>query len=69
MLWVYLVLLVSFLLFASYYFVESMKFGLKARSWFLVGCAIGPMALPMFHISKHMALRKSCGFNRVYFIA
>ncbi|GLR72032.1 hypothetical protein [Agaribacter marinus] len=64
-----LLVFVSYVLSASYYYVESVVNGMNKRRWLFGGVVMGPLLLPMFQISKHMTVRKSVGFNSLYFCA
>lgn len=60
---------ISYLLSGGYIFVESVRNGMAKKRWVTAGFMLGPMILPMFQISKKMALRKSIGFNNRYMFA
>ncbi|WP_100641982.1 hypothetical protein [Alteromonas facilis] len=66
-----MVVLVFFisLLFACYYYVDAFKSGLCPKSWAVTGLLLGPLALPMFNISKHVAWRRAVGFGSVQLAA
>lgn len=53
------------LLCAPYFYVDAVKSGLPAKRWAVGGLIIGPLLLPMFNISKHIAWRKSVGYGNV----
>lgn len=59
----YLILL--FLMCSLYFYVESFKSALSARRWGAVGILLGPMAIPMFMMAQHVAMRKASGFNNL----
>lgn len=59
----------SFILCTFYLLVETVRNGMAKKRWVTVGIILGPMALPMFQISKKMALRKAIGYNSAYFNA
>ncbi len=59
----YLILL--FLMCSLYFYVESFKSALSARRWGVVGILLGPMAIPMFMMAQHVAMRKASGFNNL----
>lgn len=52
-----------------FYFVEATLHAMPAKRWAFIGICLGPMALPLFSVSKKMAIRKSSGFNSVKFHA
>ncbi|MDM7859986.1 hypothetical protein QTP81_05180 [Alteromonas sp. ASW11-36] len=58
-----LLLIALSLVFSMYYYVDAFKSGLPPKPWAVVGLMLGPLALPMFGISKHVAWRKSVGFG------
>lgn len=62
-------LILSFILCAGYFFVETVRNGMAKKRWVVAGMFLGPMMLPMFAISKQIALRKATGFNNIYFRA
>lgn len=59
-------IIMSFILCTIYYFVETVRNGMGKKRWITAGIVLGPMALPMFQISKKMNLRKVTGFHSVY---
>ncbi len=59
-------LLVLSVVSSLFFYVEAFKSGMKAKSWALAGFFIGPFLIPMFTISRHVAMRKSTGFNNLY---
>ncbi|MFW8589220.1 hypothetical protein ACOI22_00265 [Glaciecola sp. 2405UD65-10] len=62
-------IIASFILCAAYFFVETVRNGMAKKRWVMAGILLGPMMLPMFHISKQVARRKSSGFNYALFRA
>lgn len=50
-----------------YFLVLSRRAGLKSLPWVLLGALTGPLALPLFHNHKRMALRKALGHGVVWF--
>lgn len=52
-----------------FYFVEATLHAMPAKRWVFIGICLGPMALPLFSVSKKVAMRKSSGFNSVKFLA
>ena len=56
-------------LFSVYYYVDAFKSGLSPKPWAVAGLVLGPVALPMFSISKHVAWRRSVGFGNVQLAA
>lgn len=56
----------SFILCSAYFFVETVRNGMAKKRWVMAGIIFGPMILPMFQISKKLALRKAAGFNNSY---
>lgn len=50
---------------ALYFYVDAFKSGLPPKRWAFGGLIIGPLLLPMFNISKHIAWRKAVGFGSV----
>ena len=60
---VILVLAVSSL----FYYVQAFKSGMSAKSWAVIGLAIGPCALPLFRAQKRMVLCRVQGFDSVFF--
>ncbi|MBT1449920.1 hypothetical protein KJ365_03430 [Glaciecola sp. XM2] len=64
-----IMIVASFILSSIYIHIESVIYGLSKRRWTCGALLLGPMLLPMFEVSKHMALRKAGGFNNVYFSA
>ncbi|MGB3727173.1 MAG: hypothetical protein WA981_15595 [Glaciecola sp.] len=62
-------LIISFVLCAGYFFVESVRNGMAKKRWVMAGILFGPMMLPMFAMSKHLAWRRATGFNNVFFRA
>ncbi len=58
-------LVVVSVVFALYYYVEAFKSGLSPKQWAFIGLCLGPFALPMLGISKHVAWRRSVGFGSV----
>jgi len=63
------ILIGSFILCSAYFFVETVRNGMAKKRWVVAGIVFGPMILPMFQISKQIALRKASGFNNSYFAA
>lgn len=59
-------ILLSFVISTTYYFVETARNGMAKKRWLTAGVVLGPLALPMFQISKKLALRKVAGYNSVY---
>lgn len=59
-------IIISFILCTIYYFVETVRNGMGKKRWITAGIVLGPMALPMFQISKKINLRKATGYNSVY---
>lgn len=59
----------SFILCTVYFLVETVRNGMAKKRWVTVGIVLGPMALPMFQISKKMALRKVIGYDSIFFNA
>lgn len=59
------VVFLSFIIFSAYFFVEAHKSALSARYWGLVGFFLGPMALPLFFMAQHVAMRKAAGYNNL----
>lgn len=51
------------------FYVESFKSGLSAKKWALAGFFLGPMILPLFTISRRVALRQAIGFENSTFKA
>ncbi|MCW8093044.1 hypothetical protein [Alteromonas sp. ASW11-130] len=49
-----------------FFYVEAFKSGMQAKGWALAGLFVGPFLMPMFTISRHVAIRKSIGFNNLY---
>ncbi|MGQ8366801.1 hypothetical protein [Glaciecola sp. 1036] len=64
-----ILLLISFVLSASYFYVEAVVHGMAKRKWLVGGIMLGPLLIPMFEISKHMTVRKAIGFNSKYLAA
>ena len=62
-------LLVLALIFSVFYFVEAKLHAMPAKRWAFIGICLGPMALPLFSVSKNLAMRKVSGFNSVKFHA
>lgn len=62
-------IIATFILFASYFYVESTIYAMQRKRWLVAGLLLGPMLLPMFQISKHVAMRKAAGFDNQYIIA
>jgi hypothetical protein len=52
-----------------FYFVEAKLHAMPAKRWAFIGICLGPMALPLFSVSKNVAMRKASGFNSVNFHA
>ncbi|MFC4698844.1 hypothetical protein ACFO4O_01545 [Glaciecola siphonariae] len=61
-----ILLVLSFALSMVYMYIEAVIYGLEKRKWALAAIVLGPMLLPMFQITKRMALRKVAGFDSVY---
>ncbi len=59
----YIILL--FLTCSLYFYVESFKSALSARQWGALGILLGPMAIPMFMMAQHVAMRKASGYNNL----
>lgn len=53
------------LLSAPYFYIEATKSGIPAKRWAFGGLIVGPVLLPLFNISKHIAWRKAVGFGNV----
>ncbi|MBC3766726.1 hypothetical protein [Neptunicella marina] len=64
-----LLILISVLVSALYYYVQAFKYGLSARKWAIAGLLGGPMLFPIFNAKKRMALRRASGFRSTYFQA
>ncbi|MDT0594713.1 hypothetical protein [Glaciecola petra] len=62
-------LILSFVLCTWYFLVQTVKYGMAKKRWVFAGLVFGPMILPMFQMSKRMAVRKAVGFNSAYFQA
>lgn len=62
-------LIVSFVLCSLYVCIEAVRNGMAKKRWLMAGLIMGPMMLPMFQISKKMALRKASGFENSFFQA
>lgn len=58
--------IVSVLASTVYYLIETTRNGMAKKRWLTAGFILGPIALPMFQISKKLALRKVAGYNSVY---
>jgi len=54
-------------LFSCWFYVLSKRAGLKSTPWVLAGAVVGPLALPLFHNHKRLALRKALGHGFVWF--
>ncbi|GBL05829.1 hypothetical protein [Glaciecola sp. KUL10] len=63
---IFSVAVIIFALFAAYYYVQAFKYAMNQKAWLAVGIILGPMALPMFNISKTMSVRRAIGFENVY---
>ncbi|WP_100655666.1 hypothetical protein [Alteromonas flava] len=63
------VLLLLSALSSLFYYVNAFKSGLNAKAWAFVGLVLGPFALPMFSISKHVAWRRAVGFGNARLLA
>ncbi|RDV25207.1 hypothetical protein DXV75_11400 [Alteromonas aestuariivivens] len=61
-----LVLVMVAVLSSVFYYIEAVKSGLNARNWALAGLLLGPLLFPMFTVSRHVAWRRSTGFNNLY---
>lgn len=61
--------IVGLTLCALYYFIESVRCGLAKKRWLIGGLILGPLIFPMFTMAKQIALRKTIGFNNLYFMA
>lgn len=59
----------SFALCTWYYLVEAVRNSMGKKRWVTLGLIMGPMSLPMFQISKKMALRKVRGYHSVVWSA
>jgi hypothetical protein len=59
-------IVLSFILTTFYYLVEVTRNGMAKKRWITAGVFLGPMALPMFIMSKKMAIRKVVGYNSSY---
>lgn len=59
-------ILLSFIVSTVYYLIETARNGMAKKRWLTAGFIFGPIALPMFQISKKLALRKVAGYNSVY---
>lgn len=53
------------LLSAPCFYVNAIKSGVPAKRWAFGGLLVGPVLLPMFSISKHIAWRKAVGYGNV----
>jgi hypothetical protein len=62
-------LIISFIFCTVYFLVEAVRNGMAKKRWVTVGIVLGPMALPMFQVSKKMAIRKIIGYDSVFFSA
>lgn len=61
-------LLIAFIC-SMFYFVEAKLNAMPAKRWAFIGICLGPIALPLFSVSKNVAIRKAIGFNSVKFHA
>ncbi len=63
-----MIFLVVLLFIASsvFFYVEAFKVGLSTTKWAIAGLILGPLALPMFSISAHVAWRRDVGFGNLY---
>lgn len=51
----------------GYCFVQACYAGIKPLGWAMLGAAIGPFALPLFHNHKRLQLIKAIGHGKVWF--
>ena len=47
------------------FYISALTAGLNAKRWALGGLFFGPLLLPMFSISRHIAWRRSVGYGFV----
>ena len=59
-------LIFSIVLCSVYVLIETVRNGMAKKRWVMAGLILGPMILPMFQISKKMALRKAIGYENSY---
>jgi len=59
-------MLITFVLFGAYYYVEAVKYAMNKKRWLLAGVMFGPMVFPMFNINKQINMRRSIGFENLY---
>ena len=45
-------------LFAVYYYIEALKFGLRSKLWGVLGLAFGPLVLPLFNAHRRLCMRR-----------
>nr|WP_136252096.1 hypothetical protein [Ningiella ruwaisensis] len=64
-----IVLIASFIVSLVYMHTESVVYAMSKRKWTLAALFFGPLILPMFQISKRMAIRRASGFQNLYFSA
>lgn len=64
-----LALLLLSVFFSGFYFIQATLNAMPAKRWACIGICLGPFALPLFSISKHVAIRKAMGFNNMSFSA
>ncbi|MDO6567079.1 hypothetical protein Q4561_08405 [Alteromonas sp. 1_MG-2023] len=50
---------------ASFFYVESVKWGMNPKYWAMVALMIGPFVLPLFGIARHIHWRRAVGFNNL----
>jgi hypothetical protein len=53
----------SFVITTFYYLVEATRNGMAKKRWVTAGIVLGPLAFPMFCMSKKMAIRKVRGYH------
>jgi hypothetical protein len=53
--------------FSGWCYILAKKAGLKSTPWLVAGALVGPIALPLFHNHKRLALRKALGHGLVWF--
>ena len=58
--------ILSVLASTAYYLIETARNGMAKKRWLTAGFILGPIALPMFHMSKKLAIRKVAGYNSAY---
>jgi hypothetical protein len=64
-----LTVLILSVLFSGFYFIEATLNAMPAKRWAFIGVFLGPIAFPIFSISKHVAIRKATGFDNTFFSA